>query len=60
MPLGKWRNVINIGKEPLKICSIYAPTQYLHGTVYKTEDEAIEAKKCEYYNYDKDAGKSSK
>ncbi len=43
IPSGKWHNIINVGDEPLKLYSIYAPVEHPHGTINKTQKEAIEA-----------------
>jgi Fe-Mn family superoxide dismutase len=43
IPAGKWHNIINTGKKPVKLYSIYAPVQHPHGTVHKTFEEAEEA-----------------
>lgn len=43
IPAGCWHNVINIGRKPLKICSIYAPPHHPFGTVHKTKEDAEEA-----------------
>ena len=40
IPAGKWHNLINTGKKPLKLYSIYAPPQHPRGTVHKTKSEA--------------------
>jgi len=37
IPAGKWHNVINIGAEPLKLYSIYAPVQHPYGTIQQTK-----------------------
>jgi len=37
VPAGVWHNVINTGKEPMKIYSIYAPPHHPHGTVHQTK-----------------------
>lgn len=37
IPAGKWHNLINIGKMPLKLYSIYAPPQHPYGTVHRTK-----------------------
>lgn len=42
VPAGKWHNIINTGNEPIKLYSIYAPTEHPHGTVHKTQTEAME------------------
>ncbi|NLL16143.1 MAG: cupin domain-containing protein [Clostridiales bacterium] len=40
IPAGTWHNVINIGRTPLKMYSIYAPPQHPRGTVHRTKEEA--------------------
>ncbi|AGA70739.1 mannose-6-phosphate isomerase [Desulfitobacterium dichloroeliminans LMG P-21439] len=42
IPAGKWHNVINTGRVPLKLYSIYAPPQHPHGTVHTTKRDADE------------------
>lgn len=37
VPAGTWHNIINTGNMPLKLYSIYAPPQHLHGTVQVTK-----------------------
>ena len=37
VPAGTWHNIINIGKVPLKLYSIYAPPQHPYGTVHETK-----------------------
>ena len=37
IPAGTWHNVINTGKVPLKIYSIYAPPHHPWGTVHATK-----------------------
>ncbi len=37
VPGGWWHNVTNIGDEPLKIYSLYAPPEHAHGTVHQTK-----------------------
>lgn len=41
IPAGKWHNIINLGDEPLKLYSIYAPPQHPHGTVHLTKEDDI-------------------
>lgn len=41
IPAGKWHNIINLGDEPLKLYSIYAPPQHPHGTVHLTKDDDV-------------------
>lgn len=33
IPAGKWHNLINVGNEPLKLYSIYAPPEHPFGTI---------------------------
>ncbi len=40
VPAGKWHNVVNTGDQPLKLYSIYAPSEHEHGTVHATKAEA--------------------
>ncbi len=40
IPAGKWHNIINTGRTPLKVYSIYAPPAHPHGTVHKTKIDA--------------------
>lgn len=40
IPAGKWHNVTNTGTTPLKLYSIYAPSEHPHGTVHTTKAEA--------------------
>ena len=40
VPAGTWHNVINIGRTPLKVSSIYAPPHHPAGTVHRTKEEA--------------------
>ncbi len=40
VPAGKWHNIVNIGDEPLKMYSIYAPAHHPFGTVHATKAEA--------------------
>ena len=37
IPAGTWHNIINACSCPLKIYSIYAPTQHPLGTIHKTK-----------------------
>ncbi len=45
IPAGKWHNLINTGKIPLKLYSIYAPPQHPKGTVHETKAIAEAAEK---------------
>ena len=40
IPAGTWHNIVNIGKCPLKVYSLYAPPQHAPGTVHKTKADA--------------------
>lgn len=42
IPAGYWHNIINIGKTPLKLYSVYAPPQHPYDTVHKTKKDAEE------------------
>lgn len=43
VPAGKWHNVTNTGKQPLKVYVIYAPPEHPFGTVHETKAIAQEA-----------------
>lgn len=40
IPVGTWHNLINTGREPIKLYSIYAPPQHPFGTVHVTKEDA--------------------
>ncbi|WP_218070336.1 cupin domain-containing protein [Desulfuribacillus alkaliarsenatis] len=40
IPAGKWHNLTNTGRRPLKLYSIYAPPEHPRGTVHKTKRDA--------------------
>ena len=40
IPTGTWHNIINIGRTPLKLYSVYAPPQHPFGTVHETKEIA--------------------
>ncbi len=42
IPAGTWHNLINTGRVPLKLYSIYAPPQHPFGTVHETKRDAME------------------
>ena len=46
VPAGTWHNVINVGSEPLKLYSIYAPAEHPHGVVHETKAEEIGRASC--------------
>lgn len=49
VPAGYWHNIINLGKEDLKVYSIYAPAEHPKGTVHATFEEAMLAE-AEHHN----------
>ena len=40
IPAGTWHNLVNTGRTPIKLYSIYAPPQHPHGTVHITKADA--------------------
>lgn len=40
IPAGTWHNLINVGNNPVKLFSIYAPVQHPYGTVHRTKEDA--------------------
>jgi len=40
IPAGTWHNLINIGRRPLQLYSIYAPPHHHPGTVHVTKQDA--------------------
>ena len=40
VPAGTWHNIVNLGNEPLKLYTIYAPPQHPFGTLHSTKEEA--------------------
>lgn len=40
VPAGTWHNIINTGRVPLKLSSIYAPPNHRRGTVHHTKEDA--------------------
>lgn len=43
VPAGTWHNIINVGRIPLKVSSIYAPPHHPAGTVQCTKKDAEDA-----------------
>ena len=43
VPAGTWHNVVNIGRMPLKVSSVYAPPHHPAGTVHHTREDAEKA-----------------
>jgi len=48
VPQGAKHNIINTGKEDLKLYSIYSPPHHEDGTIHKTKEEAESSK--EHYD----------
>jgi len=42
VPAGAVHNVVNTGKTPLKLYSIYSPPEHKHGTIHKTKADIAE------------------
>lgn len=42
VPAGTWHNIINIGKFPLKLSSIYGPPHHPFGTIHRTKMDALQ------------------
>ncbi len=42
IPAGVWHNIINAGKGPLRLSSVYAPPAHPRGTVHRTKEEERE------------------
>ncbi|MCI6733313.1 MAG: cupin domain-containing protein [Lachnospiraceae bacterium] len=42
IPAGTWHNIINTGRNSLKVSSIYAPPHHPYGTVHRTKKDAEE------------------
>ena len=40
VPAGTWHNIVNVGRTPLKLYSVYAPPQHPFGTIHKTKEDA--------------------
>lgn len=40
VPAGTWHDVINVGDEPLRLYTVYAPTHHAPGVVQKTRTDA--------------------
>ena len=40
IPAGTWHNIVNVGKCPLKLYSLYAPPKHPFGTVHQTKEDA--------------------
>ncbi|GGN51393.1 cupin domain-containing protein [Oceanobacillus indicireducens] len=42
VPAGTWHNIINTGRKPLLLYSIYAPPEHPKGTVHQTKEIAMQ------------------
>lgn len=40
IPAGTWHNIINTGRNDLKVSSVYAPPNHRRGTVHRTKADA--------------------
>lgn len=40
IPAGTWHNVVNIGRNALKVSSVYAPPNHRRGTIHPTKADA--------------------
>lgn len=40
VPAGYWHNVVNTGKKPLKLYTLYGPADHVAGTVHPTHEDA--------------------
>ncbi len=40
IPAGTWHNIVNIGRNALKVSSVYAPPHHPRGTVHRTKADA--------------------
>jgi mannose-6-phosphate isomerase-like protein (cupin superfamily) len=41
VPAGTWHNITNVGDEPLKVYALYGPPDHKHGTVHRTQQDAL-------------------
>ena len=49
VPAGAYHNVLNTGKKPLKLYTLYSPPNHPDGTVHKTKAEAEKAEEHEHH-----------
>jgi len=54
IPAGYWHNLINVGRKPIKLYSIYAPPQHPKGTIHCTKADAILAERHDHDHHDHD------
>lgn len=43
VPAGTWHNILNTGRFPLKLSSVYAPPHHPRGTVHETKADSDKA-----------------
>jgi mannose-6-phosphate isomerase-like protein (cupin superfamily) len=48
IPAGTWHNVINTGKVPLRLFTLYGPPEHAQGTVHRTKAQADRAEAQEH------------
>ncbi|MET0887999.1 MAG: hypothetical protein ABWX92_16295, partial [Mycetocola sp.] len=41
VPAGTWHNVTNIGDEPLRLYTVYAPVHHAAGALQATAEDAV-------------------
>ncbi len=46
IPAGAWHNIVNTGNEPLKVISVYAPSNHPKGTIQRTKADADREEQC--------------
>ena len=46
IPAGTWHNLVNTGREPIKLYSIYAPVQHPAGTIHCTKADSDAAEEA--------------
>ena len=49
VPAGTWHNVINIGKNKLKLYTVYSPPNHPDKTIHKTKADAEKAELAEHH-----------
>src|SRR5690554_5270446 len=52
IPAGKWHNLINTGRTPIKLYSIYAPPEHPFGTVHRTKKDAEKHHGWEHHGWE--------
>ena len=43
IPAGNWHNIMNVGKQVLKVSVIYAPLNHPKGTIHRTKEDSEKA-----------------